>query len=322
MRSYVRYAAVACAASLLVLAGCGSEPVAPASPNLAEGSLTYAITPAQLQWTRVPNGPMPKDSLITLISGLIAVGGYPQFGAIQYSGGPSAGQPNTGAGSYGDWLDMSKTPNLSRSPLGWRFVFKLKPNAANFPIGRYVATIPVTVGGASNNPQNIVVVFNHCDNCLYVGDERLESLTPQDTHWDRDFNFNQDAGGFPYDDWRVFVPPFTTVQVDMIGECDGSRPDVAHEDVYLYGWPTPVSLGDGAYDSDDDGGSCNNSIIYLSNGGATMKEFLVRATSYDDAPPRQYGVYRIVVSLFGGGGHTLRAWEPGDKETFELTGRK
>ena len=118
MRSYVRYAAVACAASLLVLAGCGSEPVAPASPNLAEGSLTYAITPAQLQWTRVPNGPMPKDSLITLISGLIAVGGYPQFGAIQYSGGPSAGQPNTGAGSYGDWLDMSKTPNLSRSPLG------------------------------------------------------------------------------------------------------------------------------------------------------------------------------------------------------------
>lgn len=310
MRSYVRYAAVACAASLLVLAGCGSEPAAPASPNLAEGSLTYAITPAQLQWTRVPNGPMPKDSLITLISGLIAVGGYPQFGTIQYSGGPSAGQPNTGAGAYGDWLDMSKTPNLSRSPLGWRFVFKLKPNAANFPIGRYVATIPVTVGGASNNPQNIVVVFSHCDNCLYLDDERLASLSVQDPTWTRGSTFSNAPGAYPYDDWRVFVPPFTTVQVDMIGECDISRPDVSHDDVYLYAWNTPTSPGDGAVTLDDDGGSCNNSIIFLTNGGATQKEFTVRGTSFSGGA---YGAYRIWVHLAGGGGYTLRSWEPGDK---------
>ncbi len=315
MRSYVRYAAVACAASMLVLAGCGSEPAAPASPNLAEGSLTYAITPAQLQWTRVPDGPMPTDSLITLISGLIAVGGYPQFGTIQYSGGPSAGQPSTGAGSYGDWLDMSKTPNLSRSPLGWRFVFKLKPNAANFPIGRYVATIPVTVGGASNNPQSIVVVFNHCDNCLYVGDERLESLSVTDLIWDNNGDFelghvDSDPGeSYRFDDWRVFVPPFTTVQVDMIGECDASRPDVNLDDAWLTAWTTPTSIGQNDYDSDDDAGACHNSILYLTNSGPTQIEYLVRATTCCGTPT---GPYRIVVSLFGGGGYTLRSWEPGD----------
>lgn len=312
MRSYVRYAAVACAASLLVLAGCASEPAAPASPNLAEGSLTYAITPNQLQWTRIPNGPMPKDSLITLISGLIAVGGYPQFGAIQYSGGPAQGQPSSGAGAYGDWLDMSKTPNLSRSPLGWRFVFKLKPNAANFPIGRYVATIPVTVGGASNNPQNIVVVFNHCDNCLYVGDERLAALSVTDPTWTNSYysgTYNNTPGGFYYDDWRVFVPPFTTVQVDMYGECDVSRPDVNLDDAWLSAWTTPTSDGQVAVDTDDDAGACNNSIIYLTNGGPTQQEFLVRATTCCGTPT---GPYRIRVSLYGGGGYTLRAWEPGD----------
>lgn len=315
MRSYVRYAAVACAASMLVLAGCASEPATPASPNLAEGSLTYAITPAQLQWTRVPNGPMPKDSLITLISGLIAVGGYPQFGAIQYSGGPSAGQPNSGAGAYGDWLEMSKTPNLSRSPLGWRFVFKLKPNAANFPIGRYVATIPVTVGGASNNPQSIVVVFNHCENCLYVGDERLEALSVTDLIWNRNGLYalgtsdSDPDAEYRYDDWRVFVPPFTTVQVDMYGECDASRPDVNLDDAWLTAWTTPTAPGQGAATQDDDGGACNNSIIYLTNSGASQQEFLVRATTCCQTP---IGPYRIRVSLYGGGGYTLRSWEPGD----------
>lgn len=312
MRSYVRYAAAACAASMLVLAGCGSEPATPASPNLAEGSLTYAITPAQLQWTRIPDGPMPTDSLITLISGLIAVGGYPQFGAVQYSGGPSAGQPNEGDGAYGDWLDMSTRPNLSRSPLGWRFIFKLKPKASNFPIGRYVATIPVTVGGASNNPQNIVVVFNHCDNCLYVGDERLASLSVEDPTYNRDFNFSNAPGGFPYDDWRVFVPPFTSVVVDMIGECDVTRPDVNIDDVWLTAWTTPTQNGQGAYDIDDDGGACNNSRIFLSNGGPTQQEFLVRSSICCGFP---YGAYRIVVSLDGSGdyNYTLRAKEEGDK---------
>ena len=320
MRSPVRTMAAVCAASLLALGACSSTPETPASANLAEGSLTYAITPAQLQWTRVPNGPMPKDSLITLIGGLIAVGGYPQFGAIQYSGGPAQGQPTSGAGAYGDWLDMSKTPNLSRSPLGWRFVFKLKPNAANFPIGRYVATIPVTVGGASNNPQSIVVVFNHCDNCLYVGDERLAALSVSDLVWDNWDNGNNndyqlgwvDAdpdAEYRFDDWRVFVPPFTTAQVDMYGECDASRPDVNLDDAWLTAWTTPTSVGQSDYDSDDDAGACNNSIIYLTNGGPTQQEFLVRATTCCGTPT---GPYRIRVSLFGGGGYGLRAWEPGD----------
>lgn len=148
MRSYVRYLAAASAASLLVFAACGGETAAPASPDLSSGSLNYTITPNQVSWTRLPGGPMPVDTRQVLIGGLIAVGGYPQFGAMQYTGA-------------NDWLEMTTVPDLSRSPLAWRFTFKLKPKAATLPIGRYTATIPVNVPAAQNNPQSIVVVFNH-----------------------------------------------------------------------------------------------------------------------------------------------------------------
>jgi len=289
MRSYVRYVAAA-AASLLVFAACsGEEAATPTSPDLASGSLNYAISPAQVSWTRQPNGPMPVDTKQVLISGLIAVGGYPQFGAMQYEGAT-------------DWLEMTTVPDLSRSPLAWRFTFKLKPKAATLPIGRYTATIPVNVPAAQNNPQSIVVVFNHCDNCLYVGDERLAALSVTDLIWNRNGDYavgttdpDPDAE-YRYDDWRVFVPAFTTVQVDMYGECDASRPDVNIDDVWLASWTTPTSIGQNDYDSDDDSGACNNSIIYLTNSGATQREFLVRATTCCGTPT---GPYRIRVSIGG-----------------------
>jgi|CXWL01.1.fsa_nt_gi hypothetical protein len=312
MRSYVRYAAAACAASMLVLAGCASEPATPASPNLAEGSLTYAITPAQLSWTRIPNGPMPKDSLIALISGLIAVGGYPQFGAIQYSGGPSQQSATPGPGAYGDWLDMSTRPNLSRSPLGWRFVFKLKPNAASFPIGRYIATIPVTVGGASNNPQSIVVVFNHCDNCLFVDDYRDGELTAGDPRWNWSNTYNN-SGNFAYDDWSAFVPPFTTVAIIVEGgDCLGGPYN--HQDNTLTAWTVP---GLSFVDGDDDGYCSNDPIIFITNSSPTMTEYLVRASGFDAFGGSRFaGTYRIHMFVWGGGGYTLRERtpdEPGDK---------
>lgn len=302
MRSYVRYLAAASAASLLVFAACGGETAAPASPDLSSGSLNYTITPNQVSWTRLPSGPMPVDTRTVLIGGLIAVGGYPQFGAMQYTGAT-------------DWLEMTTVPDLSRSPLAWRFVFKLKPKAATLPIGRYTATIPVNVPAARNNPQSIVVVFNHCDNCLFVGDQRDAQLSGGDASWDASSTYNN-TGSYRYDDYRVFVPPVSTVQVDMYGGCANGGGSTGSTygsiwDVYLYAFtPAPAFV---SVTSDDDAGCGYDSIILLTNATGTLKEYLVRATSYSSGTT---GTYRIRVSNFN---PTLRTREsePGDKPTLD-----
>ncbi len=308
MRSYVRFLTAAATASVLVLSACGGEAATPSSPDLSAGALTYAISPNNVGWSKQPADPIPTTTQSVLITGLIAVGGYPQFGAIQYSGNGN------------NWLDMTTTPDLSRSPLGWRFSFKLKPGAASLPIGTYTATIPVMVPAATNNPQSIVVTFNNCGNCLFVGDERLAALTNTDPIWDRSSTYNNDdvpGDRYPFDEWRVIVAPFSSVWVDMIGECDVTRPDVSHDDVYLYAWTTALAF----VDSDDDGGSCNNSIFELTNPGATQMEFIVRATSYDDdTDSYAYGAYRIRVGVCpasGCGGSLRAAPEEGDKLTAE-----
>lgn len=301
MRSYVRYLAAASAASLLVFAACGGETAAPASPDLSSGSLNYTITPNQVSWTRLPGGPMPVDTRQVLIGGLIAVGGYPQFGAMQYTGA-------------NDWLEMTTVPDLSRSPLAWRFTFKLKPKAATLPIGRYTATIPVNVPAAQNNPQSIVVVFNHCNNCLFVGDERISEMTGSAPTWDRSSTLNE-SGGYLYEDWRVFLPPFTSVRVDMFGDngSDSNCGPYTMYDPYLYAFgPSPATT---FVDSDDDSGCGYDAIIYITNNTGGQQEYLVRATNYSSG---NGGTYKIRVSLDDDDyDYTLRAAEPDDKPTSE-----
>jgi hypothetical protein len=305
MRSYVRYAAAA-AASLLVFSACGGDTDAPASPDLSSGSLNYTITPAVTGWTKLPEDPLPVDTRTVLIGGLIAVGGYPQFGAMQYSGASN-------------WLEMTTTPDLSRSPLAWRFTFKLKPQAASLPIGSYQAVIPVTVGGAQNNPQQIVITYSNCGNCLFVGDVRDGELTVTDPVWDRSSTYNEGPGdyeSYPYDDWRVFVPAFTTVAVLLQGEdCLGNP--YTHEDPYLYAWTPAPDLD--FITSDDDGDCGNDSIIYITNNTGAQREYLVRATSFGEiGDGRDFGSYRISVFLDDDDyDYDLRAPEPGDKPTAE-----
>ncbi len=305
MRSYVRYAAAA-AASLLVFSACGGDTDAPASPDLSSGSLTYTITPGVTGWTKLPADPLPVTTRTVLIGGLIAVGGYPQFGAIQYTGA-------------NNWLEMTTLPDLSRSPLAWRFTFKLKPQAASLPIGSYQAVIPVTVGGAQNNPQQIVITYSNCGNCLFLGDVRNGELSISDPVWDRSSGYNEGPGdyeSYPYDDWRVFVPPFTTVAVVLEGEdCVGAP--YTHEDTYLYAWtPGP----DFTFITADDDDYCGNDpLISLTNPTGVQKEYLVRATSYDAIGDgtRVFGTYRIRVFIADDYDYDLRAPEHGDKPTAE-----
>jgi len=313
MRSSVRYVAAA-AASLLVFAACSGENAAtPTSPDLAAGSLNYSISPAQVSWTRIPGNPTPVDTRTVLISGLIAVGGYPQFGAMQYTGA-------------NDWLEMSTVPDLSRSPLGWRFTFRLKPKAATLPIGRYTATIPVTVQAAQNNPQSIVVTFNHCDNCLFVGDVRVGTMTASTPRYDRN-TFNG-AGDYPYLDWLVFVEPGATVYVQNIGSayvvCNETGPLGTISDPWLQIFDGTTSIGA----SDDACGYASQ--VAITNNTGVRKQYTARAGSLGTYPgshnPPGYltiGTYTIRVRSvpFGGNNNNLRAVEPTFAETLAKVAR-
>jgi hypothetical protein len=304
-------------AAVTVLGSCG-ETTTPTTPSATDPSLLgvreFTISPNPVSWSKQPEDTLPTDTKTVLIGGVIAVASYPTFGPPVYTSSvPIEASPTTIGAVPNNWLEFTygaSASSFSKAPLGWNVSFKLKPAAALLPIGSYTATIAVNVPAALNNPQMLRVTFNNCGNCLFVGDERLAALTSDDPVWNRSSVYNNNPeGAYPYDDWRVFVAPFSTVQVDMIGECDPSRPDVSHEDVYLYAWETDLEF----YDRDDDGGACNNSVFWLTNSGPTQKEFLVRSTSYSSSSSYKYGAYRIVISLGDYG--ALRAADPSDKAT-------
>lgn len=296
MRLFRRICATALVASVALLAACSeSATTTPTNDaDLAVGTREFEITPNNPTWTKQPADPLPTDARTVLISGLIAVASYPQFGTPVYTG-------------TSGWLDMNLAPNFSRTPLGWVVTFRLKPSAAALPIGRYTATIPVTVPAAVNNPQVITVVYSNCDNCLFIGDNRNASLTNGDPTWNRNSTFNN-TGSYHYDDWRIFVPANTTVRVDMIGSPCGN-PNYTLSDPYQYVFTTSNIY----ITQDDDGGCGYNSILYITNSTGTQQEYLLRATEYSAG---QLGTYNIAVTLFSGGG--LREREPGDKETPSL----
>ncbi|MES2304015.1 MAG: hypothetical protein V4558_00815 [Gemmatimonadota bacterium] len=303
MRLIRRISATALVASLTLLASCGDNATTqPAALDL--GTREFAIAPNNPSWSKQPADPIPTDQRTVLISGLVAVASYPQFGTPVYTGA-------------NNWLDMNYAPNLSRSPLGWLVSFKLKPGAQALPIGKYTATIPVTVPAALNNPQMITVTFNNCGNCLFVGDQRDGELTTDDPRWARGAGYNE-SGTYPYDDWRLFVAPNTTVNVRVEGgDCLGGAYN--HQDNYLYAFEQPGLI---FRTSDDDSYCVNDPVIDVVNASGVQVEYLIRATSYGqafDGSGRDFGTYRITVapgSFFGGGG--IREFEPGDKQTAEV----
>jgi hypothetical protein len=315
MRTTVRFAATLLAAGTLSLAACGDNaPEAPASPDLSQGPLEFTISPGLVEFGENDL----NTSKSVLIGGLIAVGGYPQFGAPQYSTGDRG------------WFTMTTTPDFSREPLGWRFTFRLNPSAADLD-GTVQARIPVNVPAARNNPQMITVRYSRC-RILGLGDNGLARLDENDPIWDRSSIYNNDVDPddlHPYDEYCLTIPAFTTYAVEMIGECS-ALPGVSHDDVYLYSWYNPT-LGSSAgfVDSDDDGGDCNNSVIYIPNNTGESRVVTIRATSWNEIgdainelenPPvdEAFGNYRILVSESG---FTLReaapAAEKGDKKTAE-----
>lgn len=295
-----RYAAALVAASALTLGACGSEaPTATENPGtdgaVFDNPRIFSLNPATVTFTRQPGDPLPTGPQWSLVQGIIAAATFPQFGPITWGDGAS------------NWFDRSTAANFSNLPaLGWNFSFNLNQNAVPLPEGLYEAWIPVTVPAALNNPQMLRVVYDYCNNCIFLGSDRDAELTPADPTWARSSTYNN-TGTYPYDDWRLFVDPGQTVAVELIGgDCDASY---THPDNYIYVFTTAFAF----VGSDDDGGCVHDSYIEVTNPGATRMEFLVRATSFSDT---QFGTYHVRVTAAGGGG-ALRVADEGDKATIE-----
>lgn len=314
MRLPVRWSAALMVAGAFTFAACGSDTAeAPVTPDASQGPLEYTVTPNAVEWSPGEDDAIPTDPKTVLIGGVIAAGGYPSFGATQWAGGidgSSSARPG--------WFTMTTAPDFSRDPLGWRFTFRLNPSVVSQLTSSASATIAVNVPAARNNPQMITVRYNLCT-ALQLGDNGLASLDSGDPIWDRSSTYNNDVDEdlddrYPYDEYCLTIPAGTTYRVDMIGECS-ELPGVSHEDVYLYSWYDPeLDTSNGFIDSDDDGGDCNNSVIFIENESGAPRVATIRATSYGDLEDedRRFGNYRILVSEGGDDFDDLREVHPRD----------
>ncbi|MEO5798437.1 MAG: hypothetical protein ABIZ70_06540 [Gemmatimonadales bacterium] len=300
MRLIRRISATALVASLALLASCGdTAKTTPTDPTLDLGIRDFTIS-SNPSWTKEPADPLPVDSRTVLIGGLISAAGYPKFGATQYTGGGN------------DWLDMSTSPNFSRNPLGWNFTFRLKPSAAALPIGVYVATIPVNVPAATNNPQMLTVTFSNCGNCLFLGSVRTGVIGVGGTTWTPSTTINT-SGSYIYQDWRLFLDPGQSAYVQMVGgsyvPCNETGPlgDLSDPHMYVF------TAGGASYiGSNDDYCGYSSQVGALTNGTGTRQEYLVRTYQHGSGTTGGLGVggynyvgtytVRVVSVSFGGGG--------------------
>jgi len=301
-------------AAVTVLASCGGSTTPTATnatdPSLGTGTREYSLS-ANPTWQKEPEDPIPTDTKTVLISGVIAVGSYPQFGPPVYAGA-------------NNWLDIVLTQNFSRAPLGWIVSFKLKPAAQSLPIGSYTMTMAVNVPAALNNPQNIVVTFTNCGNCLFLGSVRPGDITAISPTWDRGNSFNN-TGSYSYKDWRLFLDPGQTAWVQQIGGsyelCSETGPLGDQSDPNLYIFDVPTVLGNPYLFYNDDWCGYSSQVGPITNGTGVRKEYLVRATQYSSGITSGNGVggynavgtYTMrVVSVPFGGSSAVREQTPAD----------
>lgn len=288
MRFSRLYSATLLVAAAAVLSSCGeaATPTAtPQDPALSQGNREYSLAPGFVNFVRDIGQPVPTETKTVLIQGLIAVASYPTFGPIVYQGDGN------------DWLEFIHGPSeesLSRSPYGWIVGFKLKPSAAALTEGPHSATIAVNVPAALNNPQYITVSFG-CSALVLDGARPDGELTPSDPRWDWEDEYNND-GNYPFDDYCLTVPAYTSVRVFVEGnDCLGLP--YTHEDNILAVFELP-SLD--FVDYDDDGWCDNDPVVYFTNNTGAPKNYLARVSSYDEAfdGSRDFGSYRVTAQTY------------------------
>lgn len=323
MRFTRLFSATALVAAVTLLASCGesSSPTSTSAgtdPSFAAGPREFTITPNPISWTKLPADPIPTDTRTVLIGGVIAVASYPTFGTPVYTGS----QPGA------NWLDINTAPNFSLSPLGWKVTFKLKQSAQALPIGTYTATIPVMLPAATNNPQNIVVNFSNCGNCLFLGDTRLATVATGPTFdWYANDYFNTGNRTY-FTEYRLILRPGETAWIIVYSSAFGNGATIGDPTVAVFnsdGGFTPVGYDDdsclgltsvfgGDYPANFYGGSAGSGIGQgLTNTGLTNKEFLVRVGTYSGLNTGTENIYISPTNpCGGGGGGDLRASLPDD----------
>jgi hypothetical protein len=303
MRFTRLFSATALVAAVTLLASCGesSSPTsasAATDPSFEVGPRIFTLSPASPGWTKLPEDPIPSDTRTVLVGGLLAAATYPSFGTPVYSGSAAGG----------NWLDMNLSPNFSLNPLGWKVTFKLKQSAQSLPIGNYTATIPVMVPAALNNPQNIVVTFSNCGNCLFLGDSRLTSIVPGPTFDWFDINYFNTGPRSYWVEYRVFVRPGETVYIQNRSSAFGNGATISDPTLTLYDGNAPIFTG---ITYNDDCNGLSSQVGPLTNLGVTTHEYRVRAGTFSNLVT---GTENVIVTStpYCGGGGGLRESLPAD----------
>lgn len=303
MRLIRRICAAALVASVTLLGGCGSDtPATPdtQSPNLAT-NLDFSVSNGSPYFTAFDaNQPSPRTKTV-FIGGIIAAASYPALGLPIYS---PAGNPN--------WLTVSTRPQFSRTPLGWNFDFTV--DRTGLVDGLYTAQIPVTVTGARNNPQSITVTLAVCttNNCLFLGDTRLTTLSVGQTFdW---YDINYFHVGAPYVrsyffEYRVFLRPGETMYAQNRSSSFGNGATLGDPTLTLYYADAPLFTG---IMYNDDCSSLSSQIGPITNSGPTIQEYRLRAGAYSGSPTGTTNVFISTTSYCGGGGGELREAVPSD----------
>lgn len=294
MRLIRRICATGLVASVSLMAACGSGDTPTSTDNQQPSlgtNLDFTVSNSTPNFTAEGGAQANPRTLKIFIGGLIAAASYPSLGAPVYA--PSANS---------SWLTVSTAPQFSRSPLGFSFDFTV--DRTGLADGLYTATIPVTVVGARNNPQTIVVSFAVCaaTNCLFMGSNRPGALTGASN----DFNPNVPtplggAGSKYFQEWRLFLNPGATAYIQVHAASSGEG---TLNDSYIYLWQLP---GDAFIGSNDD--FCGlDSQFPVTNGSGSIVQYRLYVSHYSS---KRTGTYNVVISpTYGwiscGGGGGLR----------------
>lgn len=289
MSLFRRYSAAPMAAAVLLLGACAGGDTAPTAPNLDEGPLYFNISPYWVLFENDLGDPPPTAPEHWYVSGLIAIGGYPAYGQIQYG-------PETPPGLF--QLDL--TPNFQREPLAWKFTAHLNQQlAAPLAPGYYTAEVPVTVGGALNNPQTLWLAYSNCGYCLFYGSMETDELDGSEPQWNRSQPFNPAGTGYYYQDWRLFLEAGESVFVHSNGGGCGTYGGTLG-DPYLHVFDKDMTV---LIDVNDDT-DCLNSQVEVTNGTGMAQEYLVRASTFSS---HALGSYTVIVDDYNF--YSLRADE-------------
>lgn len=288
MRLSRRISATALVAAATLLASCGEPAPTTSTTDVASaGVREFSMSTHNMNFLWV-SGNAPATQTMS-IGGLIALASYPNLG-----------KPTFFPVTNKTWLTFTTTPRFKNN--SWQFDFTVSPTGLSD--GLYTASIPVTVVGASNNPQLLTIAFAICstNNCLFLGDSRLTTISVGPTfNWFANDYFS--AGGYYYYEYRLFLLPGQTAWIHEKSSSFGGGATIGDPTVAIFNYPSFSAVG---YDDDSCAG-LSSEFGPLTNNSLNTMEYRVRASTYSGGVTGTETT-SIDTAPFGcGGGDDLRS---------------